>query len=202
MARSRFRSVRYDLTAAVEVARLVDSAGGDVAGDILAPALGYSGTNNGAYLTRVANARLFGLVSGRGSRFEVTERGRRVLAGDGPDAIAARRDAFLAVPLFRAVADAAAEQGGVLPEDLARWLVDDFGEVAGKSQTIADRLVASAGQAHALHRTPTGQLQVTTNFTNFTPVDNPTLFRARPSGRVSAAGDFAAGRTGRRWCRG
>ena len=52
MARSRFRSVRYDLSAAVEVARLVESAGETVAADILAPALGYSGTNNGAYLAR------------------------------------------------------------------------------------------------------------------------------------------------------
>ena len=65
MARSRFRSVRYDLAAAIEVARLADSAGGTIAPDLLAPALGYSGTNNGAYLSRVAGARLFGVVSGR-----------------------------------------------------------------------------------------------------------------------------------------
>ncbi len=173
MARSRFRSVRYDLSAAVEVARLVDSAGGAVAGDILAPALGYSGTNNGAYLTRVANARLFGLVAGRGSRFEVTERGRTILSGDGPGAITARREAFFSVPLFRAVADAAAERAGLLPDDLARWLVDDFGEVAGKAQTVADRLIASAGEASLLHRTTDGKFQLTTHFTNFTPVDKP-----------------------------
>ena len=169
--------MRYDLAAAVEVARLVDSAGGAVAGDVLAPALGYSGTNNGAYLTRVANARLFGLVTGRGSRFELTGRGQKILAGDGPDALAARRDAFLAVPLFRAVADSVAERGGVLPDDLAPWLVDEFGEVAGKSQTVAERLIASAGQAQLLRRTATGQHQLTSNFTNFTPVDNITFLR-------------------------
>ncbi len=177
MARSRFRSVRYDLSAAVEVARLVDSAGGAVAGDILAPALGYSGTNNGAYLTRVANARLFGLVAGRGSRFEVTERGRRILSGDGPVAITARREAFFSVPLFRAVADAAADRAGVLPDDLARWLVDDFGEVAGKAQTVADRLIASAGEAGLLNRATDGKFQLTANFTNFTPVDKPSSIR-------------------------
>ncbi len=183
MARSRFRSVRYDLAAAVEVARLVDSAGGAVAGDVLAPALGYSGTNNGAYLTRVANARLFGLVTGRGSRFELTARGRGILAGEGPAALAARRDAFFSVPLFRAVADSAAERSGVLPDDLAQWLVDDFGEVAAKSQTVADRLIASAGQAQLLHRTAAGQLQLSGDFTNFTPVDNGAfLDRVSPVG--------------------
>lgn len=120
MARSRFRSVRYDLAAAVEVARLVDSAGGTVAADILAPALGYSGTNNGAYLTRVANARLFGVITGRGSRFETTERGRRILAGREPDASVARQEAFFAVPLFRAVADAGSQRGAYCLKILAR----------------------------------------------------------------------------------
>src|ERR1019366_7982065 len=57
MAGSRFRSVRYDLAASLEVARMAGSAGGSIAPDLLAPALGYSGTNNGAYLSRVAKAR-------------------------------------------------------------------------------------------------------------------------------------------------
>ncbi len=81
MARSRFRSVRYDLAASLEVARLADSAGGSIAPDLLAPALGYSGTNNGAYLSRVASARLFGVVTGRGGRLELT----RGAAGSWPE---------------------------------------------------------------------------------------------------------------------
>lgn len=173
MARSRFRSVRYDLAAAVEVARLVDSAGGTVAADILAPALGYSGTNNGAYLTRVANARLFGVITGRGSRFETTERGRRILAGREPDASVARQEAFFAVPLFRAVADAASQRGGLLPEDLGSWLENEFGEASGKPQTVADRLIASAAEAGMLVRTNEGKYQLTESLTNFTSVDKP-----------------------------
>jgi hypothetical protein len=173
VARSRFRSVRYDLAAAIEVARLADSAGGTIAPDILAPALGYSGTNNGAYLSRVASARLFGVVTGRGSRLELTERGRRILLGGSePDASAARREAFLAVPLFRAVADAADQGAGTLPDDLARWLVDDFGEVAGKAQSVADQLIASAGQAGLIRRTEMGKFQLSLSLTNFTSVDN------------------------------
>jgi len=172
MARSRFRSVRYDLAASLEVARLADSAGGSIAPDLLAPALGYSGTNNGAYLSRVASARLFGVVTGRGARLELTERGRQILAGVDPESSRSRRDAFLAVPLFRAVADVAESGGGYLPDDVARWLVDEFGEVEDKARSVADQLVASAGQAGLIRRSEHGKLQLTTAITNFTPVEN------------------------------
>ena len=177
MTRSRFRSVRYDLAAAVEVARMVDSAGGALAADILAPALGYSGTNNGTYLTRVANARLFGVVTGRGSRFEITDRGRRILAGVEPGASTARREAFLAVPLFRAVVDAVAQNGGLLPDDLAPWLEAEFGELDTKSQSVADRMIASASQAGLLRTTDGGKYQLGAPLTNFTPVEKPAFPR-------------------------
>lgn len=180
VARSRFRSVRYDLSAATEVCRLIDSAGGSIAGDVLAPALGYSGTNNGAYLSRVATARLFGLVTGRGARFELTDRGREILAGEEPGASASRREAFLAVPLFRAVAEGAEQRRGTLPDDLSRWLVDEFGELPAKAQTVADRLVASAGQAGLLTRGEGGNFQLTTSLTNFTSVDKPSSTRRGP----------------------
>lgn len=183
MARSRFRSVRYDLTSAIEVARMADSAGGTIGPDMLAPALGYSGTNNGAYLSRVAGARLFGVVSGRGARLDVTERGRQILAGVEPGASVARRDAFLAVPLFRAVAEAAATTGGILPGDVAGWLVDEFGEVESKAQPVADQLIASAGQARLIRRLADGNIQLTNVLTDFTPVDNhASIIPIRPVG--------------------
>ena len=178
MARSKFRSVRYDLAAAIDVARLAGSAGGAIGPDILAPALGYSGTNNGAYLSRVASARMFGLVTGRGPRVELTERGRLILAGVEPGSTDSRREAFLAVPLFRAVADATEPSAGMLPEDLARWLVDDFGETEAKAQSVADQLIASAGQAGIIRRTEAGKVQFTSSQANFTSVDKyPSVFR-------------------------
>ncbi len=180
VARSRFRSVRYDLAAAVEVARLADSAGGVIGPDILAPALGYSGTNNGAYLSRVANARLFGVIGGRGSRLELTERGRRILAGVEPDSSRSRQEAFEAVPLFRAVAEAAASKDGLLPADLARWLVDDFGEAGSRARTSAEQLVASAEQAGLVVRTIDGKIQLRSSFSKFTSVDKPSSFVRTP----------------------
>jgi len=197
MARSRFRSVRYDLAASLEVARLADSAGGSIAPDLLAPALGYSGTNNGAYLSRVASARLFGVVAGRGARLELTERGRRILAGVEPGASDSRREAFLAVPLFRAVAERVDATGGQLPDDLAGWLVDEFGEVGDKARAVAEQLVASAGQAGLVRRTEPGKLQLTTSLTNFTPVENKSSQLPPPPvrwrrGRRSATGGTIA----------
>jgi hypothetical protein len=180
VARSRYRTVRYDLAAAIEVARLADSAGGVIGPDILAPALGYSGTNNGAYLSRVANARLFGVIGGRGSRVELTERGRQILAGTEPNASRARREAFGAVPLFRAVAEAAASNDGRLPADLPRWLVDGFGETEARARSSAEQLIASAGQAGLIRRTGDGNIQLTSFLTNFTSVEKPTSFVRAP----------------------
>ncbi len=181
MARSRYRSVRYDLAAAIEVARLTESAGSTIAPDLLALALGYSGTNNGAYLSRVANARLFGVVSGRGPRLELTGRGQRILTGVEPAASLARREAFLAVPLFRAVLEATESRAGLLPHDLAGWLIGDFGEVDGKAQLVADQLIASAGQAGLIRRLENGNVQFTNLLTDFTPVDKiPSIIRIRP----------------------
>ena len=204
MARSRFRSVRYDLAASIEVARLADSAGGTIAPDLLAPALGYSGTNNGAYLSRVASARLFGVVAGRGARLELTDRGRQILAGVEPGSSRSRRDAFLSVPLFRAVADTAESRGGQLPEDLARWLVDDFGEPDDKARSAAEQLIASAGQAGLLRRSGEGKLLLTTSLTNFTPVENrPSLIRIPPvmwrRGTRSSTGGTVAMAEGGLW---
>jgi len=194
VARSRFRSVRYDLTTAIEVARLADAAGGAIGPDLLAPALGYSGTNNGAYLSRVASARLFGLVSGRGPRVEITERGRQILSGVEPGSSESRREAFLAVPLFRAVAEATESRGGILPDDLAHWLVDDFGETESKARLAADLLVTSAGQALLTQRTSDGKIQLTSSLTKFTSVDNPpSVFRLPrvrlPRGARSSRGE-------------
>ncbi len=157
---------------------MAESAGGTIAPDLLAPALGYSGTNNGAYLSRIASARLFGVITGRGARIELTDRGRQILAGREPESSRSRREAFLAVPLFRAVADATGSGDGFLPEDLARWLIDDFGEPHDKARSAADQLVASAGQAWLIRRSAEGKLQLTIALTKFTPVDNtPSLFR-------------------------
>lgn len=158
MARSRYRSVRYDLDAAVALAAIVEHAGGEVGGDLLAPALGYSGVNNGAYLQRLASARLFGLVGGRGGRVSLTDAGRAVLAG-GPAGQQARVDAFLSVPLFRAAVALGWDGPAPSADALARRMVDELGEPADRAPGSATRLLASAQQAGI------------SSITSITPVD-------------------------------
>lgn len=150
MARSRYRSVTYDLEASLALARVVAAAGGDITPAAIASALGYSGTNNGAFLTRMASARLFGVVAGRSDRVLLSERAQVILSGSGPAASRARVEAFRAVPLFRAVLDSLA--GGPLPEGraLAVLLVEEFGETETKATTVAAKLLDSAGQAGLL----------------------------------------------------
>ncbi|HXQ60040.1 MAG TPA: hypothetical protein VN799_08065 [Acidimicrobiales bacterium] len=182
MARSRFRSVRFDLEAAIAVARIVDNAGGTIAPDLLAAGLGYSGTNNGTYLTRLANARTFGLLAGRGDRIDLTDRGRLILAGDAPAAALALRQAFLSVPLFRAVFESL-PAGGTLPPrpELAVTLCRDFGESEDKAPVVAAKLLDSARQAGLVRADASGNLEVRSLSQSFTTVENrrPGLHRAR-----------------------
>ncbi len=164
--------MRYDLESSVEVARVVDNAGGSITPDLLAPALGYSGTNNGTYLTRVANAKLFGVVGGRGTRVEITDRGRRILAGEEPSASEARRQAFLAVPLFRAVFEALPPGPWTGRTELAALLCEGFGEPGDKAALVAAKLIDSAAQAGVIQIRRDGKYEVRGRPGKFTLVDN------------------------------
>jgi hypothetical protein len=192
--------VRYDLEAAVAVARVVDNAGGSITPDLLAVALGYSGTNNGTYLTRVANGKLFGVVGGRGARVELTDRGRRILAGEEPAASEARRQAFLAVPLFRAVIESLPT--GVLEggPELAARLTDEFGEPEEKAPMVAAKLIDSGAQARVLVGGRDGKYQVRSESEKFTPVDNQRSGLFRPAVVKSRSTQPGGGRRARlRW---
>ncbi len=148
-SRSQFRSPAYDLAASVAVAQAVAAAGGDTSPRAVAEALGYRGTNSGAFHARMASARLFGLVAGRGDRVVLTERGQ-VAATGGPASPAALQAAFRSVPLYAAVA--AVLVGRPLPGTtaLATLLVEQFGEKPAKAPGVAARLLASAAQAGLL----------------------------------------------------
>jgi hypothetical protein len=180
VARSRYRSVRYDLEAAVAVARIVANAGGTIAPDLLAVALGYSGTNNGTYLTRLANARLFGVVGGRGLRVDLTDRGRQILAGIEPRSSGARREAFMAVPLFRAVFELWPTTPLEGRPQLADLLCQDFGEQPDKALLAAGKLLDSAVQAEIVRVRSDGKYEVKRSARSFTVVDNfrPSSLRA------------------------
>jgi hypothetical protein len=147
MARSRYRSVTYHLEASVDLARMVTQAGGQTDMEALASLLSYSGVRNGAFLTRLANARLFGLVAGRSGQVTLLDRGRRCLSSDPAEARDARIEAFLAVPLFRHVLEQLSTELFPPPEALAGLLEQQFGEAPARSLATAKALIESARQA-------------------------------------------------------
>jgi hypothetical protein len=139
--------VTYHLEASVNLARMVEQAGGHTDMEALASLLSYSGVRNGAFLTRLANARLFGLVAGRSGQVTLLDRGRRCLSSDPAEARGARVEACLAVPLFRHVLERLSSEVVPPPEALAGLLERQFGEAPARALATAKALIESARQA-------------------------------------------------------
>lgn len=95
----------YNLASCIEVARLIHiNGGGQASPEHLAHYLGYKGTNNGAYLSKVGAARLFGLISKSGNVFVPTPLAHTILSPTYQhDAKKALVDAFFNVELFKQI---------------------------------------------------------------------------------------------------
>jgi hypothetical protein len=149
MMPTEFRHPQYDLEQSIEVARQITNrgAGATVSTHQLAAFLGYKSTNNGAYLTRVAAARLFGLVEGRAEAIEATDRATQIIFPDAPEtADRARLEAFQSVPLYNAILEAF--RGREISEaGMVNTLVGRFGVSSKDAKSVLARLLASAGQA-------------------------------------------------------
>jgi hypothetical protein len=100
-ARSAVRFPYYSLAQSIELARVInDRGGGQCSLDQLAGYLNQQ--KSGAFLSKLAAARLFGLVTNASDGFvRLTERARTILAPSyAVDADRARVEAFDGVPLF------------------------------------------------------------------------------------------------------
>jgi hypothetical protein len=185
MARSLYRSVIYGLEASLALAQTVAQEGGRTDADTLASALSYSGVRNGAFLSRLANARLFGLVAGRSGQVVLTERGRRCLSPDSAAQRVALAEACWAVPLFRRVLEDASgmELGDV--DELAGVLESRFGEDSSKSRTTARVLLESAGRAGLLRAGKVDLSLVRDPITNFTDSNSAPRRPFAPSVRLA-----------------
>lgn len=104
---SPIASPYYNLDQSAEVAKVIhEKAGGSGTRQQLAPWLGYKSVNNGAFVTRVTAAKMFGFIEQDGNQLRTTERGRAIVKPIVPaEADRARADAFLSVPLFKKVFD-------------------------------------------------------------------------------------------------
>ncbi len=184
MARSLYRSVTYGLDASLTLAQTVAQSGGRTDADSLAAALSYSGVRNGAFLSRLANARLFGLVAGRSGQVVLTDRGRRCLSSDPAVHGPALAEACWAVPLFHRVLEELSDQELGDADGLARVLETSFGEDSSKSRTTARVLLESAGRAGLLRAGRVDLSLVRGPATNFTDSDSDPGRAFAPSVRL------------------
>lgn len=100
-----------DLDKAIEVAKAIhDNAGRSCGHDQLAAFLKMT-ANSGGYRARIAPARIFGLIETERGQVTLTDLGRKIV--DPTQERVARAEAFLKVPLYKALYDG--HRGQVLP---------------------------------------------------------------------------------------
>lgn len=136
--RSQVSCPYFDLDQSIKVADAVYSkGGGSCTHDQLAHWLDYSSIRSGTYLTRISATKAYGLIESSGDKLSVTERGKAILAPVMPeDAVNAKVEAFLSVPLFSKVFEQF--KGGQLPPDVG--LTNLF---RGTFKIVNDRIAPS-----------------------------------------------------------
>jgi hypothetical protein len=138
------------LEQSLEVARRIAErgAGATLSQPELAAFLGYKSVNNGAFITRLASARLFGFIDGSKNAYHATALAEAIIHPEYPETAAqARLDAFRAVPLFSAYLDAF--RGRPVPDEQGaiNALTARFGIPPKEAKSVLGRLNASADQA-------------------------------------------------------
>jgi hypothetical protein len=94
-----------DLDAAISVARAMLQAGGvGLTRDQLAGVMKLA-AGSGNFVTKVATARIFGLIATEAGKYELTDLGFSILDSDEKRQKGARAESFLSVPLYRKVYD-------------------------------------------------------------------------------------------------
>lgn len=146
----------YDLDNCIAVAQVLhERGGGTLTTDQLVPATGHKG-KSGSFLTKLASARLFGLITGtEDGKISIMDRGADIVGPTEPGITdrEAKKDAFLAVPLFAAVY--AKYNGKALPpkDGLVSILKGTFGVPASQLEFAYRSLKSSAGTAGFLEAT-------------------------------------------------
>ena len=159
--KTRQRSVylfpAYGFTTALDIARRVEeSGGGSLTEETLAINLGLSAKSSGFRLKSLA-ARQFQLISKQGDTLLTTPVSKAIFKPtSGDDAQRGFREAFLAIPLFQAVAER--YRGQRLPDSqtLRNVLEREFHVEHARVQQAERMLLDSARDAHLLKHTSDG----------------------------------------------
>jgi hypothetical protein len=139
----------YNLDSAVDVAEKIhNQAGGGCSREQLAPILGYSGTKNGGFLSRLGAARMFGLVEEVGGLLRPTQLASQIYAPvHDSDAKRAKIEAFFNVELFAKVYDKFKGQPLPTSQGLENLLKTEFKVVPAQIKTALRMLQESAESA-------------------------------------------------------
>jgi hypothetical protein len=148
--RSENRYPVYDLNASIAVAQVLrDQGGGNADYPHLASYLNYNSTRSGAFISRVAAARRFGMVDDSPNGLTPSPLAMRIIAPERPgiDDAVARRDAFLAVPLYRNLYQRYRDSG--LPQEvgLRNALETNYGVPQAQTAVAVRVFLDSADQA-------------------------------------------------------
>lgn len=148
-ARSAVAFPYYGLTDAIEVAEKIHiHAGGGCSREQLAAILGYSGTKNGGFLSKLAAARMFGLVEDVSGMLRPTPLAAQIYAPVHPaDAERGKVRAFLNVELFEKVYERFKGQPLPGPQGLENLLKTEFKVVPAQIKTALRSLMDSAESA-------------------------------------------------------
>ena len=139
----------YALAETIKLATLIEDKGaGRLTSEAIAVEMSSSITS-GFFQSRLRSGRLFGLLAQRAEDvWATTERAKRILRPRSPeDRAQALREAFVEVPLFRAVMEKYAGRPLPVKETLTNILEHDFQVIASRSAAAADILLASAREA-------------------------------------------------------
>ena len=151
------RYPRYDLAASIDAARIVrakSTDGMNVSQDELSQFLGYKSKANGAYITRLAALRHFGLLEGRGQELRLTTRAIDILEPDFPaTADAARLGAFFDIELFDQVFQRYGGSNRELPDEpgMKNAMQNSFG-VPEEQTGLALRILLDSAEEAGLFR--------------------------------------------------
>jgi hypothetical protein len=139
----------YALNEALAVPDVIHRKGGGTATeDQLAAYLGHKSPKNGSFAAKISAAKMFGLIENRGAEYRLSARAKKALMPEfEDDRRQALVEAFLAVPLFKAVYDE--YRGAELPEGLGlkNALRNKFHVVPGRLDVAQRTLMTSAEQA-------------------------------------------------------
>jgi len=140
----------YDLDSSIAVARTIrDQGGGSADQAHLAGFLRYSSPKNGAFITRIAAARVFGLIESKERFLVPTPLASAIIAPEHPgrDDVRARFEAFMHVPLYRSIYER--YKNAQLPPEmgLRNAMETHYGIPRARTQIAYRVLMDSAGQA-------------------------------------------------------